>query len=210
MSKQAPHSPAHAHSEISEHAKAPEPIPGSVRPLFCFSVGPRAYFRFFTIFLLVSVSINILGSSLFSFGAHPFTGIFQFLIDIIFLSLAAVCYSKFDDTGNYGQNVHVCFSIAMLVFALMSLLGSALLPVVLLIFGLGDTAAGWLNLKGRVTLWVLVAIYLLVVLPVMSFFSYLSYLYVRVVAWKRKQMQTLQKHERQMALTDHESSLSRV
>ena len=138
---------------------SPKTAPGSVRPLFCFPVSPEAYFRFYTILLLVITSINILGSSLLSFGPHPIPGISQILFDIVFLSLAAVSFSKYDDTGNFGQDLHFCFSITIFIFSLISVIAGALVPVILFIFGLGDFAAGWLDLKGRVALWIICLLY---------------------------------------------------
>ena len=179
---------------------------GSVRPLFCFKVSPEGYFRFYTILLLVMTSINILGSSLLSFGPHPIPGISQILFDIVFLSLAAVSFSKYDDTGNYGQDLHYCFSITILVFSIISVVASALVPVFLFIFGLGDFAAGWLDLKGRVTLWIILVIYLVIIIPILSFNCYLSYLYKKVITWKRNQIQKEKQHQRDIALTDHVDS----
>ena len=186
--------------------QAPTTIPGSVRPLICFPVAPEKYFQGFTIFIIVISSMNILTCSLFSFGPHPLPSILDIFLDIIFLTLASVCYSKFDDTDDYAQTVHIFFSVAILVTSIVVLIGTFLVPVVLAFFGVGGWLSDFLDLKDRAVLITLILLYVFIVIPLASYYVYLAYLYNKVVYWKKEQNEIEEKHKKELALTENDPS----
>ena len=164
----------------------PEKIPGAIKPLFCCSVTPEGYFKFYTIFMIVCYGVDFLGSLLFSFKTNPLVGVFGLLSDVPMLVLSSIAYSKYDDTGNYGQDFHYCLSIAVLVLSSVTLVSVALTPVFLFTFGIGDALVGTLTSQSKGILWMAMSLYTIIIVPIAFYMTYLSYLYFRVISWKRE------------------------
>ena len=160
--------------------------PGAVKPVFCCSVSPEGFFKFFTIFMISCYGVDLLGAILFSFKTNPLVGVFGVLSDVPMLVIASICYSKYDDNGDYGQNLHYCYAITVMVFAAISLVSVALTPVFLFAFGLGDTLMGLVSSNGKGLLWAMLSFYTVIVVPLAFYMAYLSYLYFKVICWKRE------------------------
>ena len=160
-------------------------VPGSVKPMFCCSVTPEGFFKFYTIFLIVTYGLDFLGSVLFSFKSSPLIGIFGLTSDVPMLILASIAYSKYDDTGDYGQGLHYCYSITVMVLTGISVVAVAMTPVFMIVFGLGETLAGILTSENRKYFWMGLSLYTIVVVPLSFYMAYLSFLYFQVISWKR-------------------------
>ena len=164
---------------------APLKIPGAIKPLFCCSVSPEGFFKFYTIFLIVCYGVDFIGAMLFSFKSSPLVGVFGLLSDVPMLVLSSIAYSKYDDTGNYAQDLHYCLSITVMVLTGISLVTVALTPVFIFAFGIGDTLLGLVSSESKGTLWMALSLYSVIVVPLSFYNAYLSYLYFKVISWKR-------------------------
>ena len=210
--------PPQARSNLSNSINPPQSqkeesfskIPGAVKPLFCCSVSPEGFFKFYTIFMIACYGVDLLGALLFSFKTNPLIGVFGVLSDVPMLVIASICYSKYDDTGNYGQSLHYCYAITVLVFSGISLVSVALTPVFLFAFGVGDTLMSFVSSEGKGTLWAMLSLYTVIIVPLTFYMAYLSYLYFKVICWKREEKkedadETQNLQELQDALADETS-----
>jgi hypothetical protein len=177
---------SNSESPLSNPAESsPQKIPGAIKPLFCCSVSPEGFFKFYTIFLIVCYGADFIGAMLFSFKTSPLVGVFGLLSDVPMLVLSSIAYSKYDDTGNYAQSLHYCLAITVMVMTCLSLVSVALTPVFLFAFGLGDTIMGVFTSENKGFAWMALSLYTVIVVPLSFYNAYLSYLYFKVISWKR-------------------------
>ena len=166
---------------------SPGDASGSVKPVFCCSVSPEGFFKFYTIFLIATYGLDFLGTILFSFKSSPLVGIFGLASDVPMLILASIAYSKYDDTGNYGQGLHYCYAITVLVFAGLALVAVAMTPVFILAFGVLNNVKDTLTQENTKYFWMGLSLYTIVVVPLSFYNAYLGYLYFSVISWKRSE-----------------------
>ena len=172
----------------SPQASNPSSQPGSikeyVRPFFCCDVKHNTYFKFYTIYIITISCFSLLLALLFSFEHYKFLGVAGSVMDIPFLILASLAYSKFDDSGNYGQKLHVCFSVTALVWFTMVLLINTLSMLMFSIFGIWSTFTDILPDEVKPHLGFVISVYFVIILPYSIYNVYLSYLYYRVTKVK--------------------------
>ena len=158
-----------------------------VKPLFCFDVYHVTYFKFFTILMIVTSFLDLLMALIFSFDKFRSVGIMGTLIDLPILVVASVAYSKYNDSNDYGQSLHYCFAMSLMIFTCILLAGSIVIPMIIVLFISSGVFTEILTIKGHNILWLVVTLYLVVIIPLMIYYAYLNYLYLRVVSTKNEE-----------------------
>ena len=157
-----------------------------VRPLFCFDVSHKTYFKFFTIMLITVCSIDIIASLLFSFESFKFAGFAGALIDIPLLVLASISYVKFADHEIYGSIVNLILAIAVLTISYIVLLGSIIIPITLGVLGATGMLGEMLTNISQSLIVVGVSLFIFVFLPLLAYTLFLSHLYLNVIRARRQ------------------------
>ena len=148
-----------------------------VKPCFCCEVEHETHFKFFTLYLIFFSGFDLLVALTLSFISWRFSGLLATIFDIPILILAIIAFVKYNEKKNYGQGLHTCLAMFVLVlFSLFFVL--AMFGVLTLIILRSASMLDKLIPADKMPLiWALAGAYFVVYLPFALFNIYWSFLY---------------------------------